>query len=58
MFDDLSKLIAAMQNQYNYICNIWKTKTQTPINLKKKLVSDIKKRQQHVEQHKDVSNVY
>lgn len=43
MFDDLSKLIAAMQNQYNYICNIWKTKTQTTINLKKKLVSDIKK---------------
>ena len=38
MFEDLGKLIIAIQSNYNRICNIWNEKIEKPINLKKKLV--------------------
>lgn len=38
MFEDLGKLIIAIQSDYDRICNIWNEKIENPINLKKKLV--------------------
>lgn len=38
MFEDLGKLIIAIQSNYDRICNIWNEKIEKPINLKKKLV--------------------
>lgn len=38
MFEDLGKLIIAIQRNYARICDIWIEKSETQINLKKKLV--------------------
>lgn len=38
MFEDLGKLIVAVQSNYDRICNIWTDKSELQINLKKKLV--------------------
>lgn len=38
MFDDLGRLISAIQTNYDRICDIWAEKAEKPINLKKKLV--------------------
>ena len=40
MFEDLGKLIVAVQTNYDRICNIWTDKSELQINLKKKLVID------------------
>lgn len=40
MFEDLEKLIVAVQANYDRICNIWTTKSEKTFNLKKKLVID------------------
>lgn len=38
MFEDLEELIVAIQRNYDRICDVWSTRIQKPINLKKKLV--------------------
>ena len=42
MFEDLGKLIVAIQINYNRICNMWSESVDKQINLKKKLVIDSK----------------
>lgn len=38
MFEDLGKLIVAVQTNYDRICKIWADTSESQINLKKKLV--------------------
>ena len=38
MFDDLGKVIVAIQKDYDRICNVWNASIEKPINLKKRLV--------------------
>lgn len=38
MFEDLGKLIIAIQRNYDCICDIWQAKSKSKINFKKKLV--------------------
>lgn len=40
MFEDLGKLMIAIQSNYDRVCNIWRDKSEKSINLKKKLVID------------------
>lgn len=40
MFEDLGKLIIAIQNNYDRICDIWSNIASAQINLKKKQVID------------------
>lgn len=41
MFEDLGKLIVAIQSNYDRICDIWIRNEDKPINLKKKLVINV-----------------
>ena len=40
MFEDLGKLIVAIQSNYDRICDIWIANVEKPVNLRKKLVKN------------------